>query len=339
MQKISVHITTKTLWTILAMVIGVFVAWKLRNFIMVVLVSVIIATFVEAGTKFLRKAHIPRAIGVFIVYIFGFALVAGVVYSVVPLFVSELSDFVSLFPKSSYLASILGPLADSGFTSTSFRTIIETGALSGGVGILSSLGGIFGSLVNALLVIIISFYLSTQERGIEQFLRVVTPKQREDYVIGLWQRTERKIGYWFGGQLLVAAFIGLITYVGLFIMGVPYALILSGLAGLFVFIPFGTALSIVPAIALGYLGGGVGLAVQIFIFYAIVHYLESYFFTPYILHRTIGMPMLVIILSIIACFELFGLIGILIAIPIAVVILEVVYDRGILKDPSKRAVS
>ncbi len=312
----------------LGMVVGVFVAWKLRSFMMVVLVSVIIASFVEVGTKVLKKIKIPRIIGVFIVYILGFISVAGILYLVVPLFTHELAAFVDLFPQDSYFVKVVTPLIDNGFSSSTLKTLIDKDIVAGGSDLFASLGGIFGSLINALLVIIISFYLSTQEKGIEQFLRIVVPEKHEDYVVNLWARVERKIGYWFGGQVLVAILVGLVTYIGLFIMGVPYALILSALAGLFVFVPFGTAVSLAPAVVLGYLGGGVSLAIQIFLFYGIVHYIESYFLSPYILHRTIGMPMLVIILAVIACFELFGLIGIVIAIPIAVLILELLYDHN-----------
>lgn len=338
MERISVNITTRTLWTILLMVIAVFVAWKLRSFIMVVLLSVIIASFVEAGTRLFRRLKVPRTISVFIMYILGLAVVLGILYLIVPLFINEISDFASLFPKSSYLAKLVAPFADNGLTSTSVKALLQSNSLAvGSSDILATLGSLFGSLINALLVIIISFYLSIQEKGIEQFLRVVVPDQYEDYVVDVWNRVEKKIGYWFGGQLFVAILIGIVTYVGLFIMGVPYALILATLATLFVFVPFGTALSMAPAVVLGYLGGGVGLAIQIFIFYGIVHYLESYFFTPYILHRTIGMPMLVIILSAIACFELFGLIGIVIAIPIAVLILELLYDHNAANKLKKEA--
>lgn len=328
MEKVSVSFTPKTLWVILGMVVGVFAAWKLRNFVMVVLVSVIVASFVEVGTKVLKRIRIPRILSVFILYIVGFAAIAGILYLVIPLFSHELSDFIDLFPKNSYLVKVVGPIADNGLTSGTLKTLLDKNIVSGGSDLFATLGGVFGSLVNALLVVIISFYLSTQEKGIEQFLRVVTPDEYEDYVVDLWSRVERKIGYWFGGQVLVAILIGLVTYIGLFVMAVPYALILSALAALFVFIPFGTALSLAPAVALGYLGGGISLAIQIFLFYGIVHYIESYFLSPYILHRTIGMPMLVIILAVIACFELFGIIGIVIAIPIAVLILELLYDHS-----------
>ena len=337
MEHRHITINTKIIWTVLLVGISVFVAWKLRNFIMVLLISVIIASFIEAGARALKRVHIPRPVAVFFLYSLGFAVIAGVLYLIVPLFVHEIADFIDLFPKNSLLVKLVGPIADNGFNSVTFKQILATQNLSGASGFLGALQGIFGGLLNAMLVVIISFYLSIQEKGIEQFLRVVIPDQYEDYVVDVWNRVEKKIGYWFGGQVLVAILIGLVTYLGLFLMGVPYALILAAVAGLFVFVPFGTAISVAPALALGYLGGGIGLALQIFMFYGIVHYIESYFFTPYILHRTIGMPMLVIILSVIACLELFGLIGVVVAVPIAVLILELVYDHGNLAKFKKSA--
>jgi predicted PurR-regulated permease PerM len=334
MEKYSVSIAPKTLWTILAMVVGVFVAWELRSFLMVVLVSVIIASFIEAGTRALKRAKIPRIVSVVFLYLVGFAVIFGVLYLIVPLFASELSDFIALFPKNSSIVTILAPVANHGLTGATLKNVFENkNLISNPAGVLASIQGIFGGLVNALLVIIISFYLSVQEKGIEQFLRVVTPDKYEDYVVDVWNRTERKIGYWFGGQALVAVLIGLITYVGLFLLGVPYALILAAISFVFEFVPFGTLLSMAPAVVLGFLGGGFGLAVEIFIFYGILHYIDAYFLQPYVLNRTIGMPMLVIILSIIACWELFGVIGVVVAIPIAVLILELIYDRGLRRMP------
>lgn len=333
MKEGIIQIHTKTLWTILGIVTGVFIAWNLRNVIMIVLISVIIASFVEAGVKLFKKIKFPRMLSVFLVYGLGITIIIGIFYLIVPLFLNELADFIDLFPKSSLFAKVVGPIADHGLTSSTLKTLLDKNVLSGGNDLVQTLGGIFGSMLNALLVLIISFYLSAQEKGIEQFLRVVTPEKYETYIVDLWQRIERKIGYWFGGQVLVAIFVSLVTYIGLFVMGVPYALILSAIAGLSVFIPFGTSLALAPAVVLGYLGDGIGLAIQIFFFYGVVHYIESYFVSPYILHRTIGIPMLVMILSVVACFELFGFAGIIIAIPLAVLILELIYDHGKLKKP------
>ncbi len=329
MEHRTVTITAKSIWTILAFAVGVFVAWKLKNFLMVILVSVIIASFIEAGTKLTKRIRIPRVPSVFLFYLIGMGMLFGVLYLVVPLFLHEISDFIDLFPKNSTFVQIVAPFADNGFSSATLTELLKNNNLLSSAGAFTqSFKGIFGSLLNALLVLVISFYLSIQERGVEQFLRVVTPEKYEEYVVDVWQRTEKKIGYWFGGQMLVALLVGLVTYIGLVLIGVPYALILAALSFVFEFFPFGTVLALAPAVVLGYFGGGFSLALQIFILYGVIHYVEAYFLQPYILHRTIGMPMLVIILSVIACFELFGIIGVLIAIPIAVLILELIYDQG-----------
>lgn len=331
MSNISVTFSTKTLWTILAIVVGVFVAWKLKNFIMIVLVSVIIASFVEGGTRALKKFKIPRTVSAIFFFLLGFTIFFGALYLVVPLFIYEISDFIALFPENSQTATLLGAIAKNGITLGTLQSFLTGDLISGGSSFVATISQIFGGLLNALLVIIISFYLSVQEKGVEQFIRVVFPASVEEYAVDVWQRVERKIGYWFGGQALVALLVALITYVGLILLGVPYALILGTVAGLFVFVPFGSGISMIPTIAIGYLAAGIPLVIKIAIFYAIVHYIESYFISPYVIHRTIGIPMLVILLAFIACVELFGIIGLVVAIPIAVLILELVFDQVKLK--------
>src|SRR3989344_5905186 len=80
-------------------------------------------------------------------------------------------------------------------------------------------------LVLLLYVIVLSFYFAVQETGVENFLRLVMPARHEEYVVGLWRRAQRKIGLWMQGQLLLSLIAGVIIYLGLLIMGVPYALL------------------------------------------------------------------------------------------------------------------
>ncbi len=299
---------------------------------MVVVVSVIIASFMEMGSRRLKKYRIPKLVSVVFFYALGLFLLGGIFYLIVPIFMNEIFEFVRLFPENSWIAQFVEPLQQNGFKIDTLSLFFGEGDfLQNSVDAFKNLQGIFGGLLNMLLVLIISFYLSVQDRGVEQFLRVVTPEKYESYVINLWQRTERKIGYWFGGQMLVAIFTGTLTYIGLLLLGVPYALVLAAVAMVLEFIPFGSAIATIPAVALGYLAGGIPLAFQIFLLYMILHYIESYLIAPYILHRTVGIPMLVILLAVIACFELFGVIGVVIAIPLAVLILEIVYDYGQLR--------
>lgn len=308
---------------------------------MVVLVSVIIASFMETGSRAMKKYRIPKLVSVVFFYLLGFFLLGGVFYLVIPIFINEVVEFIKLFPTDSWVAQFIEPLQHNGFKVDTLSLILGDGDfLQTSANVFKNLESIFGGLVNIILVIVISFYLSVQDRGVEQFLRFATPEKYESYVIRLWQRVERKIGYWFGGQTIIALFCGAFTYIGLVLLGVPYALVLAAVAAFLEFFPMGSTIAGIPALAIGYLAGGFPLALQIFILYFIIHHIESYFLSPYILHRTVGIPMLVILLSVIACFELFGIIGVVIAIPIAVIILELVYDydkfrKGILEAGEK----
>ena len=85
-------------------------------------------------------------------------------------------------------------------------------------GAFRAASAVFGGVFQMLLIIIISFSLSVQERGIENFLRIVTPAREEGYVIDLWRRSQAKIGKWMQGQLMLGVFVGVLVYLG------PYGL-------------------------------------------------------------------------------------------------------------------
>jgi hypothetical protein len=126
---------------------------------------------------------------------------------------------------------------------------------------------LFGSITNLILVAVITFYLSIEPHGVEYVLRVITPQKHETYVISLWKRTERKIGLWLQGQILVGLIVGLITYLGLVLLGIKYALLLAFVAAVFVIIPFGIILAGLCAVVFAYIEGGTIDAVKVFVLY------------------------------------------------------------------------
>jgi predicted PurR-regulated permease PerM len=124
----------------------------------------------------------------------------------------------------------------------------------------------------------LSFYLSIREGGIEQFVRLITPSAHEDYVSDLWHRSQRKIGLWLQGQFILMFLVGLLTYVGLTILGVPNALLLGILTGLFEIIPFvGPILAAIPVVGFAALTGGVSLALMSAGLFIIIQQLENNF--------------------------------------------------------------
>jgi len=115
-------------------------------------------------------------------------------------------------------------------------------------GATTFIGSTFGGLLDVVLVIVMSFYLSIQEKGIDNFLRILTPLKHEHYVVSLWNRTQHKIGLWFKGQLLLGLIVGAITIVVLALFGVQYSFLIGLVTGLAELIPFGVIFAAVPAI-------------------------------------------------------------------------------------------
>jgi len=206
------------------------------------------------------------------------------------------------------------------------RTFSETLGGSTG-GIVTTLSVIFGGVVSFVLVIVLSFYFCVQDTGVEDFLRVVTPVEYHNYVVDLWKRAQNKIGKWMQGQVLLALLVGVLLYLGLVILGVPYALVLSVLAALFELIPvFGQILAAIPAVAVAFATGGGEMALLVAGLFLVVQQFESHLIYPLVVKKIVGVPPLLVILALLIGAQLAGFIGVLLSVPVAAALREFVSD-------------
>ena len=126
--------------------------------------------------------------------------------------------------------------------------------LSGGF--LQILSVAFGSIFNFILIILISFYLSIQEKGIENFLRLIFPVQYEGYVVDLWERSRRKIALWMKGQVVLGVVVAVLIYLILSLLGIEY-LLLAVIAGVMELVPYGIWVALIPAFSFSYISNGI----------------------------------------------------------------------------------
>jgi predicted PurR-regulated permease PerM len=176
------------------------------------------------------------------------------------------------------------------------------------------------------LIVLISFYLSVQEKGIENFLRIIFPIHHEDYVVELWTRSSRKIALWLKGQVVLALVVAVLVYLTLSLLGTEYALLLAIIAGVMEMVPYGVLVAMIPAFTFSYVSGGLGSALMVTGAYLIIHEFEVFLFTPIIIKKIVGLSPIVIILSILIGFELGGVWGAVLAIPVAVIVMEFLND-------------
>lgn len=337
---VAVTIKNEAIVRVILFGLLVVVLFALRDLILVLLTSVVIASFIEGVVRRVRKYKIPRSITVVVVYIFSITIVVWLFSVFVPIFMNQFTSVLvqlkDYIPSTSILNNLTGNTVSntkelvsnlSGNVSVSelvknVQTLVQ--GVSGGF--VNTASVVFGGLLNLVLIIVISFYLSMEERGIENFLRIITPAKNEEYVISLWTRTERKIGLWMQGQLLLGVLIGVMLYLGLTILGLDYALVIAVLAAVCELIPYGLILAIIPALGFAYAGGGALMVMKVGALYVIVQQFENYLIAPLIVKKVTGVPSLVVILSLLIGATLAGFWGIILGVPVAVFVLEYLSD-------------
>lgn len=335
-NNISVTITTGTIFMVL--LIGVLAAalFYLRDLVLIVLTAIVIASAIEPGVHGLMRRGIPRLFSVLTMYL----IVAGAFFSLIFFFVPPiLGDaiaFLSQLPNTLTainIAEVTHGLVPSWGNFTESLSSLQflqnvSPSLTGSAGsAFSTLSAIFGGITSFGLIVVFSFYFSVQETGVDDFLRVITPIKEQAYVLHLWKRSQDKIGKWMQGQLILGVIVGVLLYLGLTILGVPYALLLAVLAGTFELIPvFGQILAAVPAVAVAFSAGGATEGLLVIGLYVLVQQFEAHLIYPVVVKKVVGIPPLMVILALLIGFQLFGFLGVLLSVPIAAAIREFVAD-------------
>lgn len=320
-----ITIKTRTIVNVVLILLLVLALYYIRDILFVFLTSIVIASFVEAGVKRLQRHKIGRTIAVILIYFLALGILGTLFYLFVPVFLEETSHLSSLFdaflPNTNGTLSIANQFSFSdaiknldAITSNSSTGIVQTAIL------------LFGGIFNFVLLVVLSFYLSINKGSIESFLRIIIPSPEEDYAVDLWRRVERKIGLWFQGQLLLGLLIGVLTYLGLLIFNVKYALLLALAAAVFELIPFGIILAAIPAVISGFSTSGVIGAVEVTALYVIIQQFENNLIQPLILKKVVGISSLVVILALLIGVKLAGFWGVMLAIPGAVFMVELLND-------------
>lgn len=336
-QFFNISISTGTMLRVVLVLAGVWLLYYLRDLALIVLTAVVIASAIEPAILALGRWRIPRVISAVLIYLLLIATVAGIFYSFVPSVLQGIAEFTASLPV--YLDVFNGVVAFDEYTralgySTAYvspadivaqlRESLNLGAFGNAFTAVSS---IFGGVASLGFIIVFSFYFAVVETGVDDFLRIIAPDKYRAYVLDLWKRSQKKIGLWMQGQLLLGVLIGVLVYLGLTVLGVPHALLLAVLAAMFELIPvFGPVLSSIPAILIGLADGGVTVALLVIALYVILQQFENHLIYPLVVTKVVGVPPLLVILALIIGAKLAGFLGILLSVPMAAALQELVGD-------------
>ncbi|MEK7227351.1 MAG: AI-2E family transporter [Patescibacteria group bacterium] len=309
------------------------------RFVLVLIASIVIASALESVTLWAKRRNVPRLPTIIFVYIVTAVFLAGFFYFLFLPLIGEGSSFINtltIYSNSVANDSILSGMFQTQDVFGGFDAPALIGELSTYLntlsdflsrGIFSSISIVFGGVMSFVLIVVLSFYLAVQEDGIAKFLKVITPIKQENYIIGLWRRSQAKIGRWMQGQLLLGVLVMVLVYLGLIIIGIPHALLLAVTAGILELIPlFGPVIAAIPAVFVAYTSAGMTTALIVTGLYIVIQQLENHVIYPIVVKKMVGVPPMVSILALVVGGQLAGFLGILVSVPVAAVLMEFLSD-------------
>jgi len=329
-QSQTINISTSTILRIVVVLLALAFLYIIRDILIVVFVAVIIAAAINGPVNWLQRHRVPRILGVTFIYLFILLLLALVVTLIFPPLAEQIKQLAVSFPEFMERASLTvqewwGEHKIEG----NLQMLLDrfSGKLTQAASsVFGTIIGIFGGLISAIIILVISFYLSVQEKGVKRFLISLTPNEHKHYISDLIERIQTRIGGWLRGQLLLMIIIGILVYIGLSILGVKYALTLALVAGLLEIIPYiGPILATIPAVILAFLQSPF-LALLVLLLFIVIQQLENYVIFPQVMKRAVGLNSIIIIIVMLIGAKLAGVLGIILAVPLTAAAAEFLKD-------------
>lgn len=302
---------------------GVILAflWAVRDIVAILLLSLILASAMEPLTDYFSQRKVPRVVSVLLVYIVFLGLAALVVALIIPPAISQYKFLVQHLPQYVQV------LQDHFGSFVSFDSLSQNllSGISGGDLVTNTFGALSGALT-IVVILVISFYLVAEEKGMKTFVSAFLPEQHQEFTVNLLEKIQKKMGFWILGQLGASISVFLLAYLGLSLLGVQYALFLALLTGLFEITPYvGPIMSGILAAAFAFTQSPT-LGLYVAILYVIIHTIEGYFLVPKIMQKAVGTSPLLVLFALLVGFKLAGIIGLLIAVPLSTALTVIVQE-------------
>lgn len=307
----------------------VLFAWAVRAVFPPFLLALVIAYALEPPVEYLHRRGLRRAWAILLVYALVGLLVGALIVFVLPVFVKEVADLSVMLPKlvregRSLLMAVERRFEESPLLPERLKQAVDSGVnrLQGALmdsaeAVIHGVFNTFNHILTIVVAPVLAFYMLNDLPRFRRRLELILPGQTRARVLALLGQLDRVISGFVRGQLLVAGFVGLMTAAALTVVGVPFAVLLGIIAALTDFIPyFGPLLGALPGLVMA-ATVSFGTAFKAALAYAVIQQVESVILVPRIMGETVGLHPLVLVFALLAGGHLFGLTGLILAVPAA----------------------
>ncbi len=318
------YISATTVLKVVAVLVGLYVAWLIRDILALVFLALFLAAIIQPVADAGARYKIPRGVTVLLLYFFVFGIVGLLIVLLIPTLVEESIKIGALIGSKwdaingavGWAREMASKYALHNNVASSLASVQEQAA-NAVAGAFKTVADIFGGIAAFVIVLVMAFYLVTQDDKAKTIVKDWIAPKHHAFALHMLDVLQEKISQWFGGQVLLCLIIGSMYYIGLLAIGIESALALSLFGGFTEFIPYlGPILGGIPIVFVAFaespLKGVLALGVIVLIQQA-----ENHLVVPKVMQKAVGLNPLVSIVSMLIGAKLFGVLGALLAIPLA----------------------
>lgn len=306
----------------------------IRDVLLILLIAFIISAFLNPLIGFFQKRKFSRVLAALLVYLFVFLIILSVILLVTPTVYRESIQLIKNFSIYYEKLQTFLRVNEIPFLPVSWENFLSQwqGSFDNiGRRIFSFLGDFLTVILSVIVIIAISFYLTIQRESWPNFFLFLMPKKYHHFVLKLIDSSEKSLSTWGNAQLFLCFFIGLLTYIGLEILGIQFALVLAVIAGITEVIPrLGPIIGSIPAILIAFLQSPVK-ALAVIILYTIIQQLENLVILPQVMKKAVGLNPIVVIVVLLIGAKLAGVLGMIIAVPVTAIVSIIIKEYQNLK--------
>lgn len=322
----SRNISWVSLWRVVAVVAILLLGYYARSVLAVVFFALIFFAAFDPVVDWFERKRLGRILGTIFVYLAMLVIIVLIFIVIAPVIYKEALGAVELIPGYSEKAFNFIAGSKVGQNLNDVLLNYSDSIFKSGSTVFSTLLGLVGSITAAVSAMLISFYLLARQKSVEKLLKTILPQGIELSAIKIWQKVRVRVGRWFRTQLLLSLVVGVLVYLSLTILGVKYALVLGLVAAIFELVPVIGPIFAGAVSALVALTQALPLAIWTLAIFIIIHQIESNILVPLTMKKSVGLNPVMVIVVILIGAKLGGAMGIIFAIPVMVIIEEIITE-------------
>lgn len=314
---IKVEISHKTVIFTVAFLIGLWFVIQIKEIIILTFLSIILLSALLRPVEWLHARRVPRVLSVLIVYVVVIFLITAAIGIIAPPLIEQSSDFISRLPQ--IIGTVNEFLIFNKIPVENVSQVVAGQIQSIATNFIAISTAVFSSIFLLLTIFVFTFYLLLEWKSFVRLTASPFSGKQEKKIINLVAKVENGLGQWMRGQLALSVLVGIFVFLGLTILGIPYALPLALIAGIFEIIPIvGPIVAAIPAVLVGLtIAPIMGLATAAL--FLIIQQLENNLIVPMVMSRVIGLQPPIVIIALLIGAKLAGIGGAFLAVPVLVV--------------------